>query len=95
MINSIEIQGKEWFDKINGNSYFSAVITLNDKETIKIPFQYGYGSSYIQECKRVLTEHNKISASDHVPLSRYCNENNILFNATIKSNCKKKELKNN
>ena len=36
---------KTWFDRINGNSYFSARITdLNDKVISVLPFQYGYGS---------------------------------------------------
>ena len=95
MINVIDIHAKEWFDKIYGNSYFCATITLNNKETIYIPFQYGYGQSYIQESKRVLTELNKISPSDGTPLSVYCRDENIILNATIRTNCKKRELKNN
>lgn len=39
---------RRWFDKINGNSYFSVMVQLpqdDDAETlIYIPFQYGYGS---------------------------------------------------
>jgi len=36
---------KEWFDKINGNSYFSVQIEDIEKDAIyKLPFQYGYGS---------------------------------------------------
>ena len=40
---SIELNFKEWFDKKNGNSYFSGIICIDNKETIKVPFQYGYG----------------------------------------------------
>jgi len=37
---------KEWRDKINGNSYFSAQIesTSNNKIVSKLRFQYGYGN---------------------------------------------------
>ena len=36
---------KEWFDRINGNSYFSVQIEDIEKDiTYKLPFQYGYGS---------------------------------------------------
>lgn len=49
-IKTIDIQSKEWFDKVNGNSYFSAIITINlgmpDAHNIYVPFQYGYGSQY-------------------------------------------------
>ena len=45
---TIDIEAKEWFDKINGNSYFCGTITLNylmdNQETFLMPFQYGYGS---------------------------------------------------
>lgn len=44
----IDLNTKEWFDRVNGNSYFSAVVTLNykmeDEKTMLLPFQYGYGS---------------------------------------------------
>lgn len=50
-IKTIDVNAKEWFDKVNGNSYFSAIITLNygmkSDATIKLRFQYGYGSSYL------------------------------------------------
>jgi hypothetical protein len=44
----IIIRGKEWFDKINGNSYFSAQVEYNGVIHY-IPFQYGYGDAYIYE----------------------------------------------
>ena len=46
---------KEWFDKANGNSYFSTRIEdiQNDRMFI-LPFQYGYGSQSEYEAKRVL-----------------------------------------
>lgn len=46
-IKTIDIQAKEWFDKINGNSYFSAIVTVNYgmagellKEHIYSPSEY-------------------------------------------------------
>ena len=49
-LKTIDINAKEWRDKINGNSYFSSDVTLNygmqNEETIKLPFQYGYGDQY-------------------------------------------------
>jgi hypothetical protein len=86
----LDINAKQWYDKVNRNSYFSAVITIDKDEEIFIPFQYGYGSQYLDECKSVLTEHNKISCSQN--LSRYCQDNSIEFTENIKLNCKKIEL---
>tara|TARA_R100000773_G_C4198007_1_gene101447 strand:- start:615 stop:923 length:309 start_codon:yes stop_codon:yes gene_type:complete len=38
---------KKWRDKINGNTYFSVQITdLKNNETMKVPFQYGYGDHF-------------------------------------------------
>tara|TARA_R100000951_G_scaffold97743_1_gene87463 strand:+ start:71 stop:397 length:327 start_codon:yes stop_codon:yes gene_type:complete len=96
-MKSIDIQTKSWFDKVNGNSYFSGTITLNHgtetEETFLMPFQYGYGNQYEQEAKSILTEFNKISANWDLSLFSYCKQNNIKLNSSIKTNCKKKELK--
>ena len=46
---------KEWRDKINGNSYFSASIDDIEKEKeYKLPFQYGYGTQGEYEVKKYL-----------------------------------------
>ena len=45
---TIDIQAKEWFDKVNGNSYWSAEVTvnfgLNNTFSFDVGFQYGYGN---------------------------------------------------
>jgi len=52
----IEVAAKEWFDKANGNSYFSAVITMTfadkSEKQMVLPFQYGYGDQYQHEAKK-------------------------------------------
>jgi hypothetical protein len=94
---TIDIEAKEWFDEINGNSYFSGIITLNylmdNQETFLMPFQYGYGSQYEQEAKAILTQFNKISVDYGLSLYSYCKENNIKYNSSILENCKKRQLK--
>jgi hypothetical protein len=53
LIKTIDVSCKEWFDKVNGNYYFSAKVVLNhgmeDEVTYKIPFQYGYDDQYRHE----------------------------------------------
>ena len=93
MINKINIRCKEWFDNLNGNSYFAGTIQINDKETFLIPFSYGYGSQYEQEAKAILTQFNKISCDYGQNLRTYCKQNNIIFISNIIKNCLKKELK--
>ena len=96
-IKTIDVNAKEWFDKVNGNSYFAGTITINygmkGEETFLMPYQYGYGSSYEQEAKAILTQFNKISGRWSQPLSMYCRENNIIYRSSIIDKCKKRELK--
>ena len=91
-LKSIDIQGKEWFDKVNGNSYHAGTVTTNFGEenslSFIIPFQYGYGESYIQSALKVLVKENIIPNRDFIQ------ENNIQVRANIYRNCKKSELKN-
>lgn len=50
-VKTIDIQAREWFDRTYGNSYFSAIVTINycleNEEEIKLHFQYGYGDHYV------------------------------------------------
>lgn len=59
-IHTVDIAAKEWFDKINGNSYFAAQIIINyqlENETYTyLPFQYGYGGQYEQEAISTLKD---------------------------------------
>jgi len=49
-MKTLDINAREWFDKINGNSYFSASVVidygLSTHKKYFLPFQYGYGDSF-------------------------------------------------
>lgn len=49
-MKTLDINAREWFDKINGNSYFSAEIVIDyglpTHKKYFLPFQYGYGDSF-------------------------------------------------
>lgn len=53
--NLISIEVTEWFDKANGNSYFSAWVNFKD-EWYFLPFQYGYGSHVEDVALKTLSE---------------------------------------
>jgi len=53
---SLFIECREWFDKINGNSYFSARIWVDGGQVAILPFQYGYGDQFIYEAQKKLLE---------------------------------------
>ena len=43
------IEGRKWFDKVNGNTYHSVRITrCSDGKQLVEPMQYGYGDDYCQ-----------------------------------------------
>ena len=94
---TIDIQAKEWFDKVNGNSYFCGTVTLNygmkNEKTFLMPFQYGYGSQYECEAKAILKELNIISSEWWLSLYSFCKENKIIFRSKIQENCLQRELK--
>lgn len=92
-IKTIDIKAREWFDKLNGNSYFSVIIILNynmrSEKTINIPFQYGYGDHYIDITGQELNKQGYIKLNELKPLWRYCKDNNIILRTDKKENCLK------
>jgi len=53
----IIVTGRKWFDKVNGNTYFSCdvqVPTASGFKSFNIPFQYGYGEQWQFEAVKVL-----------------------------------------
>ena len=89
---TIDINAKHWFDRINGNSYFSAEITINygqeNAQTFILPFQYGYGDAYIYASLNKLRELGYINATNTADLR----EEGIILRYHIEKNCKKREL---
>lgn len=91
-ISTLDINAKEWFDKVNGNSYFSADVVINygmkDSQTIKLPFQYGYGDSYQYEA---MNELNKQGLTDKKYLHDLRNDG-VIIRTNMQRNCKKRDL---
>ena len=44
--NSLFIEGRLWFDKVNGNTYFSNRVWVNGKIAFVMPMEYGYEMQY-------------------------------------------------
>lgn len=53
---SLFIEAREWFDKVNGNSYFSARVWVDGEIITVLPFQYGYGNQNEHEAQKKLIE---------------------------------------
>lgn len=96
-MKTIDINAREWFDKANGNSYFSARVTLDygteSEQSFVLPFQYGYGDMYLQAAEQELCRRNIVKESTTC-LKYWCKDNGIIFRSNIQRGCLKRELKN-
>ena len=108
-IKTIDISAREWFDKVNGNSYFAGSVTINyhmeDEVVLKMPFQYGYGSQYESEAWSTIVSNELIKNEgknkkyfnrgngDHVDAYWFCKDNEIIVRSNIITGCLKRELK--
>lgn len=96
-IKTLDIKAKEWFDKVNGNSYFSAQVTINfglgDQKIINIPFQYGYGNMYLQLTRDQLQIEDYLPPETIPNITSFCRENNIILRYDKKEKCTKAEVK--
>ncbi len=92
-IKTIDIQAKEWFDKANGNSYFAGIITINfgmkNSQTIKMPFQYGYGETYLHTAIAILKGMELITTKSQYELK----QSGIIIRANLQENCRLRDVK--
>ncbi len=93
-VKTIDIQAKEWFDKVNGNSYFSMQVTINyqmkSEQTFKFPLQYGYGETYIDVALNYL-HYKKLIPETNLYTLRY---KGFIIRKLIQLRCLKKEVIN-
>ncbi len=93
-IERIEVQGREWFDRVNGNSYCSARVLVDDELVVVIPFQYGYGHAFEQYAGEELARISVVFFEKYPngateTLRRYCARNNIHYSNHICSALKR------
>ena len=97
-VKTIDINVKEWFDRVNGNSYFAGTVTVNyamkSEKSFKMPFQYGYGEHYIQQAGKLLVDQIGLNKDSCTALSSYCRVYNIILRTSKQENCLKRELMN-
>ena len=97
-IKTIDVNALEWFDRVNGNSYFAGTVTVNygtkTERSFNIPFQYGYGEQYLQEALSLLKEKRIIPDNCNRPLWAFCQDSGIILRTSKYENCKKRELLN-
>jgi len=52
----IVVTGRRWFDRINGNTYNTVDIFIDDEFVIDLPREYGYGNYYFYRAMLWLAE---------------------------------------
>jgi hypothetical protein len=55
--DNVVVIGKRWFDRVNGNTYHTAMVLVNGQSLGKSPMTYGYDEQYLQTAKEILLEH--------------------------------------
>jgi len=60
-IKSLFIEGRLWFDKVNGNTYHAVRIEANGKVLWHIPITYGYENQYLETALQFLKAHGLAS----------------------------------
>lgn len=94
-IKTIDINALEWFDKVNGNSYYAAKVTINfsmqDESSFILPFDYGYGDYYQQAAMKAIKERYPFITSSHLWQLR--DEFGVIIR-TSKRKALKRDLKN-
>lgn len=63
-VQKLELTGKRWFDRKNGNTYFSALAVLDDVEVAAIACEYGYDEQWLYEIC------DKLDQSGVIPVKR-------------------------
>jgi hypothetical protein len=64
-VNNIVVQGRRWFSRTHGNTYFTATILINGEFATKIGPSYGYDSYYVQAADDWLEENGYMPDREH------------------------------
>lgn len=96
-VKSIVILGRRWFERVNGNTYFSAEIFVNGNHVHKIDYEYGYGDQYAHEAGAWLDKNGWIALERYSngsaqPLWYYCRDHGISLIQNVVDVQRKKNL---
>lgn len=96
--DNITIIARRWFDRINGNTYFSAVGVINGTQVVNIEFEYGYGNHYEDRIYQELEKAGYCPDVEHYinggreAFWQYCNRKGITRYVTHSDVNRKKDL---
>ena len=93
--DSVQIIGRRWFDKVNGNTYHSADVYVNNEFVGRQERTYGYGDHYVQSGMEILRKHYRLPEKFEKEkyLSNYeLKEYGINILSTVSDVARKKDL---
>lgn len=93
-MKTIDIQAKEWCDKVNGNSYCAVRVTIDygmpTEKEFRVPFTYGYDNYYEQAAFELLQEKGLIHETEYH--MRMIRNRGIIVRSNIQRNCLKRDV---
>lgn len=89
-MKNLFIESKEWFDRVNGNSYFSSRIEIDGKLVAILPFQYGYGSHSENVAAKKLHELGFNDKNYSYP--SFFRDDDVVVNIAMHDKCLKREV---
>lgn len=94
-LKTVNVIGKKWFDHINGNTYNSVVVTVNqsfkNEFSFSLPITYGYGDYYLQRTIEFLVSIGAVES--YATFHRMQLDSKIRVTAYCSDNCKKADVK--
>jgi hypothetical protein len=93
--DSVQIIGRRWFERTNGNTYHSTDVYVNNEFAGREHFSYGYGDQYVQTGMEILKEHYNLPAKfkDEKYISQYAlKEYGINILTSVSDVSRKKDL---
>lgn len=97
-MTSLTILGRRWFERTNGNTYFSAKAIIDGKPVEGIGFAYGYGSQYEWEMFAKLEQDGLVSDVEHYSNGsgespwRWCERHKVAYTTDVTDVARKKDL---
>jgi len=88
-IHKINITGRRWFDRINGNTYHSVHVAVDDNTVAVKNFEYGYNDAYVQTAAEMLHSLGYIEREIHPngssdSLWQICRNSNVELKSSVR-----------
>lgn len=102
--NMMIIDGRKWFDRVNGNTYHGVTVTIKHNKGDDLILHsgrvYGYGEQYIQTAIELIQKAGYLlglpkryeTESEYGKCQEYMRNNRGKFYVTCKQDCKKRDL---